>query len=158
MSRDCIFCSPSADLGVVQVWEDDHWRLLSDLGAEVLGFSLLVPKRHIPHITDLDGEEAGTFGPALAATAEALRAETKADVVYVYVFGTGVPHLHVHLGPHRSGDALSEQMIRGEMVHEQLPGGAGRQVSRDFPPLPEEELRSVAARVGARLAGFVSSR
>lgn len=74
---ECVFCTPSEPLGVTQVWEDDRWRLLADLGAEVLGFSLLVPKRHVPHITDLDGEEARTFGEVLAMTTSALREETE---------------------------------------------------------------------------------
>jgi diadenosine tetraphosphate (Ap4A) HIT family hydrolase len=154
---DCVFCTSSEALGVIQVWEDDRWRLLADLGAEVLGFSLLVPKRHIPHVTDLDADEARTFGAVLARTTSALRDETGADVVYVYIFGTGVPHLHVHLGPHRAGDALNDQMIRGEIVTEELPGGAGRQISKQFAPVPEAELRDVAERVATRLASFRST-
>jgi diadenosine tetraphosphate (Ap4A) HIT family hydrolase len=157
MSADCIFCLPSEALGVVQVWEDDRWRLLADLGAEVPGFSLLVPRRHIAYVTELDGDEARSFGTALARTAEVLRSEASAELVYVYIFGSGVPHLHVHLAPHRAGDALNEQMIRGEIVVEQLPGGAGRQVSKDFPALPKHELRQVAERVATKLAGFTSS-
>ena len=42
------------------------------------------------------------------------------EVVYVYIFGDGVPHLHLHLAPHRPGDALNDQMIRGEIVEEKL--------------------------------------
>lgn len=151
------FRTATEALGVIQVLEDDRWRLLADLGAEVLGFSLLVPKRHVPHVTDLDGDEARTFGAVLARTTSALRDETGADVVYVYIFGTGVPHLHVHLGPHRAGDALNDQMISGEIVTEELPGGAGRQVSKEFAPLPEAELRDVAERVATRLASFRST-
>jgi diadenosine tetraphosphate (Ap4A) HIT family hydrolase len=148
---------PSDALGLTEVWADNHWRLLVDLGAEVPGFSLLVPRRHVPHITDLEGDEARTFGAVLARTTSALREETHAEVVYVYIFGTGVTHLHVHLAPHRAGDALSDQMIRGEVVIEDLPGGAGRQVSKEFLPLPEVELRDVAERVAAALAKFSSS-
>jgi len=50
--------------------------------------------RHIPFLTDLDGGEATTPGPALARVSAALRAATAADKVYVYVFGDRVPHLH----------------------------------------------------------------
>ena len=82
-----------------------------------------------------------------------LRDETGAELVYVYVFGGGVPHLHVHLAPHRAGDALSSQMIRGEIVVERLESGAGRQISKEFPPLPEDELRAVAFRIQQRLTG-----
>ena len=155
VQANCILCRGVAgdtELRRLQVWEDSHWRLTASLEAEVPGFSYLEPKRHIPHITDLDGEEARTFGEVLARVARALRDETGAELVYVYVFGGGVPHLHVHLAPHRAGDALSSQMIRGEIVVERLESGAGRQISKEFPPLPEDELRAVAYRVQRRLS------
>jgi diadenosine tetraphosphate (Ap4A) HIT family hydrolase len=74
------------------------------------------------------------------------------ELVYVYVFGGGVPHLHLHLAPHRTGDALNTQLIRGEVVEEHLPSGATRVTSREQPPLGEAELRAVADRVRASLA------
>jgi diadenosine tetraphosphate (Ap4A) HIT family hydrolase len=89
----------------------------------------------------------------LARCARILREATGAEVVYVYVFGDGIPHLHVHLAPHRKGDALSDQMIRGEIVEEKLPSGVTRFYSKEFPALPRDELRSVAERIGRRMAG-----
>jgi len=151
---ECILCrgaGADAELDRVQVWEDAHWRLTVSLAAEVLGFSYLEPKRHIPSIADLDGGEAQTLGAALARVTRALREETGAEAVYVYIFGNGVPHLHLHLAPHRSGDALSDQMIKGEIVSEKTAGGAERLVSRQFPPLPEPDQRAVAGRVRDRL-------
>jgi diadenosine tetraphosphate (Ap4A) HIT family hydrolase len=134
------------------VWEDSLWRLTLSLDAEVVGFAYLEPRRHIPHITDLDGEEARTFGTVLARVSKVLQDETDAELVYVYVFGESVPHLHVHLAPHRPGDALNAQMIRGEIVAEKLEGVAERYISREFPPFSEKELRVVAQRVQRRFA------
>ena len=73
----CPMCAgPGADPGFFreQVWENDLWRLTTSTGPgdPTLGFSYLEPKRHIPHLTDLDGEEAATFGPVLARCARAL--------------------------------------------------------------------------------------
>src|ERR687885_1153821 len=158
-NQNCILCrgvEADAELGVVQVWEDSYWRMTTSLDAEVLGFSYLEPKRHIPYITDLDGEEARTFGEVLAQLTTALREETGAELVYVYVFGGGVPHLHLHLAPHRSGDALNTQLIRGEFTEEKLESGVTRYVSKDFPPLPEGEQRAAALRMQQRLASFRS--
>lgn len=151
----CLLCrgaAGDAELERIQVWEDAHWRLTMSLVAEVLGFSYLEPKRHIPHVTDLDGEEAATFGEVLARVTRVLRDETGAALVYVYIFGGGIPHLHVHLAPHRANDALNDQMIRGELVEELTESGAVRVISKEFPPLPEDEQRSVAYRVQHRLA------
>ncbi len=151
---DCVICRGAegdAQLERFQVWQDSHWRLTMSLAAEVMGFSYLEPKRHIPHITDLDGEEASTLGPLLARVTRILRDETGAEVVYLYVFGEGIPHLHIHLAPHRAGDALNSQMIKGEIIEEKLANGAARIISQDFPPLPEAEQRAVAQRVQKRL-------
>ena len=135
------------------VWEDRLWRLAMPRRGYTTGFAYLEPQRHIPHITDLDGEEAATFGPTIARVASALKEAAGADLVYVYVFGGGIPHLHVHLGPHRAGDALSESIIRGEFSYEPLPGGAQRIVSRDFDVLPAEEIAAVIDRTRSILKG-----
>lgn len=144
---DCILCRAAdadAELERIEVWQDAHWRLTISLSAEVAGFAYLEPKRHISHIHALDGDEVLTFGPALAKCTRALKAATQSDVVYVYIFGDGVPHLHVHLAPHRAGDALSDQMIRGEIVEEKLPNGVTRFYSSAFPGLPRDQLRQTA--------------
>lgn len=78
---DCPICQGKAgDAGLqrIQVWEDALWRLTVSLNAEILGFAYLEPKRHISYITDLDGEEARTFGDILARVSRALRAESGA--------------------------------------------------------------------------------
>jgi diadenosine tetraphosphate (Ap4A) HIT family hydrolase len=138
-----------AELGRVEVWADDLWRLTTSVGPgdPTAGFSYLEPRRHVPHITDLAGEEAATFGGVIARCSEALRQATGAEVVYVYIFGTGIPHLHVHLAPHHEGDAYSDAILKGDV--EQIPTEAGytRLICKDFPELPEPELRAVADRV-----------
>jgi len=118
--QNCILCrgaEADQELGVVQVWEDNYWRMTTSLDAEVLGFSYLEPKRHIPHITDLDGEEARTFGEVLAHVTTALREETSAELVYVYVFGGGVPTCIF----------TSHHIVREmPLTHRSLKGSSGR--------------------------------
>ncbi len=151
---ECILCrgaAGDAELHRMQVWEDALWRLTISLEAEVLAFAYLEPRRHIQHVTDLDGEEARTFGEVLARVTTVLRDEAQAELVYVYIFGGGVPHLHVHLAPHRPDDALNTQMIRGELIEEKMASGVTQYVSKDFPPLPEAEQRAAADRIQHRL-------
>jgi diadenosine tetraphosphate (Ap4A) HIT family hydrolase len=152
----CIICRKSEgdpELGRVQVWEDDLWRLTTALEGPALGFTYLEPKRHVPHITDLVGEEARTFGEVLARASRALRSATSAEVVYVYVFGTGVAHLHVHLAPHRRGDVYNDQMLRGEVDQRHLPSGATSMASKDFPDLPAAEHEAARDRIRKEMAG-----
>ena len=151
---ECLLCdgdAADARFGRIRVWEDDRWRLSLSGRGYVPGFGYLEPKRHVPHITDLDGEEAATFGPVLARVTAALKESAGAQLVYVYVFGGGIPHLHVHLGPHREGDALAADIIRGQVDEEHDASGATRLVSRDFPEVSAAELRRTAERARALL-------
>jgi diadenosine tetraphosphate (Ap4A) HIT family hydrolase len=150
----CVICrGPAGDpeLGRVQVWEDPIWRLTMATEGEVAGFSYLEPKRHVPHITDLEGDEARTLGPVLSLVTRALKEATGAEVVYVYVFGGGIPHLHLHLAPHRDGDALNDRMVRGEVTETRLPNGATAVVSKEFPPVPPHVHSRVRDQVGRAL-------
>jgi diadenosine tetraphosphate (Ap4A) HIT family hydrolase len=145
----CAICAGRAgDPGLLreEVWRDESWRLSMSTEGYTPGFAYLEPIRHVPHIEDLDGEEAVSFGPTLARVCAALKAAAHAERVWIYVFGGGIAHLHVHLAPHREGDALNSAMIRGELDDIPLPSGAHQLVSREFPEVPEEELRAVMGR------------
>ena len=141
MGEPCLLCDwPEADrvFQRLEVWQDRLWRVTTSLVAPVPGFSSLEPRRHIPYVTELDGEEAASLGPTLARVTRILRATTGAERVYVNVFGDRVAHLHFNLAPHREGDAL-----RGgpEMLRE--PASAR----------PRAELEEIARRLRAELAG-----
>jgi diadenosine tetraphosphate (Ap4A) HIT family hydrolase len=150
----CSICTDSlAPAGVGRyVWEDELWRLWTVLRGSVPGFSILSPKRHIPHVTDLDGREASTLGVVLARTTKALRDATGSEVVYVHVFGEGIPHLHIQLAPHHPGDALSSALLRGRVREQRLPSGATVIESLDFPERPEHELNEAADTIAKLLA------
>ena len=156
--KDCSLCAGpagDADMYREQVWEDDLWRLTTSVGPgdPTPGFSYLEPKRHIPHVTDLAGAEAAAFGGVLARCTATLKEATDAELVYVYIFGGGIPHLHVHLAPHVPGDALNDSLLRGEFEQRQLPSGATAFYSKDFPAIPEQRLRETAATIRKLLAG-----
>jgi diadenosine tetraphosphate (Ap4A) HIT family hydrolase len=142
VTRGCVLCRGADgddELLRTEVWGDDLWRLTTSIAGEVAGFSYLEPRRHIGDIAALDGDEATSFGPTIARVTTALKAATGVDLVYVYVFGGGIPHLHVHLAPYVSGGPLNDQMVRGEVETRTLPSGASLVVSKDYPLLPEAE-------------------
>jgi diadenosine tetraphosphate (Ap4A) HIT family hydrolase len=68
-------------------------------------------------------------------------------MIYLYVFGGGIPHLHIHLAPHTAGDALNQAIVKGKLSERRHPSGAVIQASEDYPLLDEGELRAVAERV-----------
>jgi diadenosine tetraphosphate (Ap4A) HIT family hydrolase len=141
MITPCLLCDwPEADRTFqrVQVWDDPLWRVTTSLVAPVVGFSYLEPKRHIPHITELDGQEAAMVGATLARVTRVLRETTGAQLVYVNVFGDRVAHLHFNLAPHTEGDALR--------------GGRGM-LLEPASPKPRPELKAAAERIRERLSG-----
>jgi diadenosine tetraphosphate (Ap4A) HIT family hydrolase len=149
MPEDCVLCRGAegdAELDVVEVWRDDVWRLTMARHGPSLGFAYLEPIRHIPYLADLDGLEAETLGSTIARAYRALRAASGAPLVYAYVFGGGVSHLHIHLAPNLPAGVLSTQLIEGTVEQRPLPSGATELISRDHPDLPEAELASVIER------------
>jgi diadenosine tetraphosphate (Ap4A) HIT family hydrolase len=157
---ECALCRGAGadhELGRVQVWEDDLWRLTMSLDSYTPAFCYLEPKRHIAYITELDGDEARTFGTTMARVTTVLKEITEAEVVYAYIFGGGIPHLHVHLAPHTEGDALAGTMIKGEVVEEKMASGATALISKEFTPVPRDDLEELAARARRLLYANVNS-
>ena len=154
---DCILCAGSAmddALMVEEVWSDDLWRLTTVAVGELAGYSYLAPLRHIAHITDLDGDEATTFGPTVAAASSAIQEETGAELVYVYVFGGGLDHFHAHLAPHREpGSPLVDDPIKGAKHRQLLPDGREVWVSDRYPLQPQDVMTAAIAGIRRRLSG-----
>lgn len=116
------------------------------------GFGYLEPLRHIPYLADLDGPEAETFGPAIACASAVIREASGAPLVYAYVFGGGIPHLHVHLVANAPAGVLNTNIISGEVEERKLPSGATEITSRDHPDLAEAEVKAVNERVRELMA------
>jgi diadenosine tetraphosphate (Ap4A) HIT family hydrolase len=116
------------------------------------GFGYLEPIRHIPFLADLDGPEAATFGPAIARASASIREASGAPLVYAYVFGGGIHHLHVHLVANLPEGALNTNILAGELEERKLPSGATEVTSRDHPDLPEAEIDALNERVRELMA------
>jgi diadenosine tetraphosphate (Ap4A) HIT family hydrolase len=103
------------------------------------GFAHPEPRRHIPFITDLDGDEAATLGLVLARATRVLRDAAGAQKTCVYVFGDRTPRLHFNLAPHRDGDALRggpgllepDAQHADRAIHEAMAAAAARALIAD---------------------------
>jgi len=139
---------------VEEVWGDDLWRLTTVSVGELAGYSYLSPRRHIAHITDLDGDEASTFGEVVARASNAVKDETGAELVYLYVFGGGLDHFHVHLAPHREpGSPLVDDPIKGAKHMTHLPSGEEVWSSDRYPLQSPEIMRAAIEGIRSRLSG-----
>lgn len=108
------------------------------------GLCYLEPKRHINDITELDGIEAKEFGTVLSSVSRAIKRSMNSELVYVYLYGDHIPHLHIHLAPHSSGDAFQNSILK----HEQ-------NMSEDL--LGEDELDSMVSSVNAQIGAELSA-
>ena len=89
----------NGDIPSYKVYEDDMTLAFLDIYAVVPGHTLVVPKKQVEFVWDLEAEDY----EALFATVKkvAVRLRQALDVPYVgeKVIGTDVPHAHVHLIP-----------------------------------------------------------
>jgi diadenosine tetraphosphate (Ap4A) HIT family hydrolase len=117
MGEECAICDGKADeeFKRVEVWSDERWRLTMSTYRDVRGFCYLEPKKHISYITELDGTEAAELGPILARVTKAIKNATNAKLVYVYVYGDHIPHIHIHLAPHTDGDIFVNDVVRSDI-------------------------------------------
>lgn len=67
------------------------------------GYLMVETKRHVGGLGELTDDEAAAVGRLVNRASRALRARLGADHVFAFVYGTGVPHLHVHLAPRYPG-------------------------------------------------------
>lgn len=120
MNINCDICTGKADTKFrrVEVWSNERWRLTASSYKNVLGFCYLEPKRHIEHITDLDGQESQEFGFIMARITNALKKACQVKLVYVYIYGDHIPHLHIHLAPHTENDIFVHSVVIPERFDE----------------------------------------
>ena len=104
------------------------------------GWLVVEPMRHVPDLGDLTDDEAARIGWLANRSSRALKDVLGAEHVYAFVFGDGVPHLHVHLAP-RYPDTPREYW--------------GAELSRwpEAPRIDEPTMRRVVSLLRASLPG-----
>jgi histidine triad (HIT) family protein len=110
VSADCLFCRIVAgEVPAPVVWETDLTVGFLDHRPVFKGHTLVVPREHIPTLTDLP---AALRDPLMAAgqrLAQAMVDGLGAQGSFVAMNNTvsqSVPHLHVHVVPRTKGDGL----------------------------------------------------
>jgi histidine triad (HIT) family protein len=99
---DCLFCKMVAgDIKPDVVFENDHILAFRDINPQAPFHILVIPKRHITTLNDLDDAQLG--GQILQASIEIAKQEGLAEDGYRTVLncnkngGQAVYHLHLHL-------------------------------------------------------------
>lgn len=109
----CPFCAivDHKDQNVREVWRDEHTVAFFPTEPATLGHTLLIPRRHVPDIWSLPGELAARLGEASVNLASAIKQALAPEGLNViqsngHVATQTVGHLHVHLVPRWTGDAI----------------------------------------------------
>jgi histidine triad (HIT) family protein len=101
---DCLFCKMvSGEIAPDKVFESDDVLAFRDINPQAPTHVLVVPKRHVATLNDLDDESAGLVGKMVLAAAEVARREGFAEQGYRTIMncnadgGQTVFHIHLHL-------------------------------------------------------------
>lgn len=104
MAEGCLFCriaSGEQDADVVA--DEDRWMAFRDINPQAPTHVLVVPKRHVGSLDDLERGDRDLAAELLLAARRVARREGLADDGYRLVANTGrragqsVPHLHFHV-------------------------------------------------------------
>lgn len=146
MPEECYPCARERELPVLPPREvityDEHWRIAHATGVGMLGWLVIVPRRHVMEIAELTEGEAEGLGYWQTALARVLRDELGTAKSYVASFGEASGfHLHIHVIA-RPADLAADQ--RGPRIF----GLAGV----DDDEQTERARDALAVRLAARLA------
>jgi len=81
------------------VAEDERYIAFLDINPLVLGHTLVVPKKEIDYIFDLDDDTLAGLNVFAKKVAHAIKKVVPCRRIGVAVIGLEVPHTHVHLVP-----------------------------------------------------------
>ncbi len=82
--------------------EDDRFYAFLDINPVAKGHTLVIPRREVDYIFDMDDEELASFQIFAKKVATALRNAFPCKKVAQIVLGLEVPHAHIHLLPMNS--------------------------------------------------------
>jgi histidine triad (HIT) family protein len=85
-----------------KIAEDDRYFAFLDIRPLRKGHTLVIPKREVDYIFDLENEELGGLMAFAKRVAKAIEKVVPCERIGMSVIGLEVPHAHVHLVPIRS--------------------------------------------------------
>ncbi len=149
MTGNCVFCRIIAgELPSVKVYEDEYVVAFLDIRPANPGHTLVVPKRHVERLEELEPDEAQALIYAAARLAPAIVRAVGAEGYNILMnigaaAGQEIAHLHLHIIPRFSNDKCKFHCPRGEPEQDELEE-VGRRIRMAYedihglPPVPSE--------------------
>lgn len=111
----------NGEIGAYRIYEDERVIAFLDLHPQVEGHTLVVPKRQVDHIWDLDDDDYEYLLKISKKVAQHVRDTIESPRVGMLVEGFGVPHAHVHIVPiYKGNDLKISQDLDVEPDHQSL--------------------------------------
>lgn len=107
---ECIFCKiAKGEIPSTTVYEDNDFRVITDINPANLGHCLVLPKTHADNIYELSQELTGKAFILAKKIAAAVQKATNCDGVNILqnngeTAGQTVFHFHIHIIPRLKGD------------------------------------------------------
>lgn len=99
----------NGDIPSHKIYEDDRVLAFLEIHPIMEGHTLVVPKKQIDHIWDLDEDDYEYLWSTVKKIGMHIREVIGSPRVGITVEGFGVPHAHVHLMPIYHGNDLKKQ-------------------------------------------------
>lgn len=100
--------------------EDENHIAFLDIMPLVKGHVLVVPKKEVDYLFDLEDEEIAGLHVFAKKVAKAIDKSIKCSRVGVAVIGLEVPHVHVHLVPLNTMDDINFTRPKLKLENEEM--------------------------------------
>lgn len=92
----------AGEIPCYKIAEDDRFFAFLDINPVNWGHTLVVPKKEVDYIFDIDDRELGDMMVFAKRVARAIKEALPCKKIGVTVLGLEVPHAHIHLVPLKS--------------------------------------------------------
>ncbi len=116
---DCIFCKiANGEIPSATVFENEDCRVILDIAPAAKGHAIMLVKKHVANIIELDAETAGRIFSVVPKIAAAIKEITGCDGMNILqnngtAAGQTVFHLHIHFIPRFENDTVNVKWATG---------------------------------------------
>ena len=103
-----------------KVAEDDRYYAFLDINPLAEGHTLVIPKKEVDYIFDLDDETYAGLWQFAARVARAVKKAVPCKRVGVAVLGMEVPHAHIHLVPLQTEGDMDFRKAKKQLTPERF--------------------------------------
>lgn len=105
---------------------NDEFYAFLDINPMVKGHTLVIPRREVDYIFDMEDDEIARFQVFAKKVAQAIKAAFPCVKVGEAVLGLEVPHAHIHLVPMQSEKDMNFSAPKLKLSNEEFAGIAAK--------------------------------